>query len=443
MRGNLTLLRESSTSGSLRKVAVATLAMMLSLLLQACPRAVTIPEAPVVTISEPIPRITADTACWSLIERSADSSSLVPMAQNCAQEEDTRRRGVAIRHTSRVMTRTGAMFMNIPEYHDEQRLTDGSQGYGPMAYIFAMPTLDGFKDSVQFGSHGARGVLVGVVYVLKLNNSPPLLPATYTALSLDYGMNCVYLAFRRQAAPNERWKSYIKPANPDTTCTHTENPTNLLPVKRISIPDNSGNPHRFEDYPPVARFDESTTGKPLLGFKCVDGWCMIGLDAGHVRPPMSGPGGREGMINGWHDEQVLTIRTAPGDFQGVFRAKLTPRAHLERVTLDTLRNWTHMATMTLVGPPVGEKYSTWGMRRGDNRMELRLNPGNSQWEARMIAPAFGSTPEDTTALRFVERHEHFDVAVPATARFRWTLADDGIWVPCDLGCCKVEGIAAN
>lgn len=441
MRGHPMLLRERPSTGSLRKVVAATLALMLSLSVQACPRAVTIPEAPVITISEPIPRITADTSCWSLIERSADSAGLVPRAQACAEEEDTRRRRIAAGHTSRVMTRTGAMFMDIPEYHDEQRLTDGNQGYGPMAYIFALPTLDGFKDSVQFGSHGARGVLVGVVYVLRLPTSPTVLPPTYTELSLAYEMNCVYLAFRKQAPPNDRWKSYIKPANADTTCTPDETPDNLLPVKRISVPDNSGNPHRFEDYPPVARFDESTTGKPLLGFKCVDGWCMIGLDAGNARPPMSGPGGREGMINGWHDEQVLTIRTAPGDFQGVFRAKLTPRPHLERVTLDTLQNWTHMATITLVGPPAGPKYSTWGMRRGNNRMELRLDPSNSQWHARMIAPAFGTSPEDTTDLRFVGRHQHFDVAVPATARFRWTLADDGIWVPCDLGCCKVEGVA--
>ena len=79
-----------------------------------------------------------------------------------------------------------------------------------MTYIFAMPTLDGFKDTVQFGSHGARGVLLGVVYVLRLPTSPTVLPTTYTNLSLTYGMNCVYLAFRKQAMPDDRWKSYIK-----------------------------------------------------------------------------------------------------------------------------------------------------------------------------------------------------------------------------------------
>lgn len=438
------LLRARPSTGSLRKVVVVTVALLLGSSVQGCPRAGPglIPDPPVIAIMDTQPpQITADTACWALIERSADSASLVPMAQNCAEEEDTRRRRIAVGHTSRVMMRTGALFMDIPEFHDEQRLTDGNQGYGPMAYVFAMPTLDGFKDSVQFGSHGARGVLVGLVYVLELVNSPPL-PATYTDLSLAYGLNCVYLAFRKQAPQNERWKSYIKPANSDSTCTSLETPDNLLPVNRISVSNNSGNLHPFEDYPAVARFDEAANGRPLLGFKCVDGWCVIGLGSQTVRPPMAGgPGGREGNINGWHDEQVLTIRNAPGDFHGVFRAKLTPRPHLERVTLDTLQNWTHMATITLHTPPVGQKYSTWGMRQGNNRMELRLNPVDSQWQARMIAPAFGNNPEDTTTLRFVGRHSHFDVAVPATARFRWTLADDGIWVPCDLGCCKVEGVA--
>ena len=52
----------------------------------------------------------------------------------------------------------------IPEYHDEQRLSDGSGGLGPRAHVYASPNLDDFEWPWQVGEHQGSGVLVAHVF---------------------------------------------------------------------------------------------------------------------------------------------------------------------------------------------------------------------------------------------------------------------------------------
>ena len=383
----------------------------------------------------------ADTACWQLILRARDSAAYRPQARNCTDAEDLRRRIRAIDELRPQILQTGVSFLDVPEAHDEQRLSIGGDSVGPMAYLFALPTLGGFIDTIQFGNHGSRGALVGMVYVLRLPTSPPTLPQSYQRLSLAYGPNCVYLALRPGGG---RWGAYVTQPDQDTRICKPETNPAWLPVHRTTVPV-AGIPGLYpvHDYPPVARFSETRDGRPLLGFRCADGWCDIGPDAALVRAAMAGgPPGRESILKGWHDEQVLTVRSGQGDFTGVLRAKITPMRNLERVNLEVLRSWTSMATITVASVPTTGKYSTWGMRPGDNVLQLRIDPVTGAGSARMISPAMAAAAPDTTELLFVGRHEHFDVGIPGTARFRWTLADDGVWVPCDQGCCKVEGQTA-
>jgi hypothetical protein len=43
----------------------------------------------------------------------------------------------------------------------------------------------------------------------------------------------------------------------------------------------------------------------------------------------------------------------------------------------------------------------------------------------------------------VTRHEHFDEGVPASARFRFTNGDPGVWIPCGQACCEAEGMLTD
>jgi hypothetical protein len=174
----------------------------------------------------------------------------------------------------------------------------------------------------------------------------------------------------------------------------------------------------------------------------VDAWCEIGPGANNARQTLpTGLGGREAQIKGWHDEQRLVEMTREGRYLPTIRAKITPAPGIDGIRLADFQTWRHMATITLpADPPTSSKYWRWGLRRGNNRLMLRQV--GAGWEVLLQPPALagGARPRPTPWLFVGERHMHFDAAVPPTARFRWTFGDDGAWVPCGQGCCKVEGI---
>lgn len=362
---------------------------------------------------------------------------------------------------NRSLARTGAMaqpmldyaarmMLGIPEYHDEQRLPDDAgTGFGPLVRAYALPTLDGYTDVVQFENHGTRGALVAVV-VMDTIGAPTTLPKAYLDLGLVRGVTCVYLAYQRtwtsgdtdadgQPLPANGWRGYtteVTKTNTDTTCK----PPQTVAWRRAhrTVTTGGGGTNRpFGDYPPVARFTENTSEQPLIGVKCADGWCDIGPRAQTAKAPMAPGNGRERGIKGWHDEQVLTMLDANNKYVPAVRAMLTPEPNIHLIPMQAFNTWQRMATITLQDPPLG-KYEKWGLAVGDNVLRLK-HLGGTNWAAELL-PA-GST--QWVPMTFVERHEHVDAAVPGTARFRWTEGDDGIWVPCGQGCCKVEGIEAS
>ena len=397
------------------------------------------------------PQFPADSACWAEIRIAQEDSTAVnwQRAYSCIHSTDSSRKEASLKLADSVIRYTGELMWTIPEYHDEQRLRNGPNHFGPVAYIYAVPTLGGFTSRDQFAEHGPRGVLVGVVSVLR-HPVTEQLPPSYMNMGLDWGLNCVWLIHDPNIPPPGAWTGRVAPADPNTLRCDPQAAGKVHPVRRTRFrrdPALASTAFRFEDYPPVARFGETDAATPLLGFKCVDAWCELGPGAMSpastiaVGLTANGVGRREVKIPGWHDEQVLSERVVPGRFVPAVKAKIVPAPRMDTLRLADFISWTPVATIKLeTDPAPGSKYARWGLRGGagirGNVLELMRN--GATWQVRVI-PLTATGPGAPRQWNFVERHEHLDAAVPATVRFRWTVADDGIWVPCGQGCCKAEG----
>ncbi len=371
-----------------------------------------------------------DTTCRAVIDSArlpAPSPDAVARARSCVFRIDSVRDAAPLKSIRGEFERLAMLHLQIPEFHDEQRLWDGYGALGPLAFIYASPQLGAFRYEWQIAEHGPVGVLAAVVFVDPLPNEP--MPITYGQLHLKPRVvNCVWLAYDPAAAPNRRWTARVthvpttQPCRPQATAASYP-----LVVRR-----SAGLP--FADYPPVARFSAASNRQPLLGFKCLAGWCELG-PAGFVSvSPMTGMTDALGRVKGWHDEQDLA------EFDGTrwvpaVHAAIVPVPNVDQLEPAAFRNTkVHVATIVLrQDPPVRSKYHRWGLRAGQNR--LVLSDVGGTWTA-FLYPATGGQP---TTWAIVDRMKHLDAAVPGTARFRWTQADDGAWVPCGQACCDAQG----
>jgi len=377
------------------------------------------------------------------------------------------------------------MYLEIPEYHDEGRLPAGSDGtgklLGPVAAIYASPFLQGFTRSGQIIEHGFPGMLAAIVVVERRIGDN--LPATYSNLFLRFGVNCIWLHLPPPAAATPYGKdvaklplsAYVSYAGDPAECRQGWMGKTLPagfnfviqnavrgPLPVVAVRDDAF--RHPTDYPPVARFDTDASGNPVLGFKCLDAFCEVlprtttggptqawkavraptGLaPVTGDRPMWSVPAGtqpaaaRVRVIKGWHDEQDLGVR----DDNYVWRpsgvtATIVPNpgaAMLDSASFHA--RWHDVATITLHGdPPANSSYQKWGLQKGENTVNLGYNPARKLWLVRVLRP-------DGTYINWshVKRTRHFDASVPATARFRWTGIDEGIWVPCGNACCQSDG----
>lgn len=366
------------------------------------------------------------TGCSAVVSTTVQGQQKYDSAQVIeAEKRDSTRRAQVIDRLSPEIRRLGSIPWNIPEYHDEQRLPDGSGGFGPEAYIFASPYLDGFTNVSQIAEQGKPGLLVAVVVIE--GGAAAVLPPTYTKLGLKSGINCLWLA-HEPGTPGGPWRGRVSSATPSRECARTQ-PLSDLSVVRTTHPQHGNH----VDYPPVGRFSEATGGQPLLGVKCLNAWCEFGPPGFASRPPQQPSSSRKGRIKGWHDEQQLAVITGAALAPKV-RASVIPEEALEqRREADFRSGWVTVATIHLHDDPTGTKYFDWGLRQGANTMELRQVGG--VWRAR-ITPATGG-PQRVWPR--VIRHVHFDAVVPATARWRWSSLDDGVWVSCGQACCTTDG----
>jgi hypothetical protein len=358
-------------------------------------------------------------------------------AKAALAEQDCLRRIRVLRRVSVDMQYAADMMASVPEYHDEQRLPDGNGGYGPPAFIFASPNIGGFVHEWQLDEHGARGALWAVAVV----DAPAgtTLPDSYNELGLVAGgRSCIWLA-RENGALTARVSH-----QPDDTKACDPN----AGFRRMHVsPDPNSVVTVAADQPPVARFTETRVGRPLFGMRCLLRWC----DVGPTPPSGSGPppwaaapvqlvGGGAGpnspiheRVKGWHDSQVLSLNDGGTLKPNGPRATFVPARSIGDRSMAYYRGqtWHAVGTLHILGPTTGTQYETWGLRQGRNELSLRFE--NNVWQMQV------SSGNSSRVWNNVHRHEHYDAAVPGTARFRWISYDDGFWVPCGQGCCRADG----
>lgn len=332
----------------------------------------------------------------------------------------------------------------IPEYHDEQRLTDGDDDYGPIAYAFAYQTAGAYPSHTNFDN---GWINAAVIDIHDGNLYPP-----YHALKLRRGLNCLFLTHVHDGQ-SDRWRAAMAPPV-NGSCSSVDR-ADLLPMV-AEQPSQDPN-----DYPIAARFEEGPGRKPYIGVKCANYWCIVGTanGSGLIPPAFAGLPGQgtssRWRIKGWFDDQTLGAPAAEGHFgiQPRLKLAIVPVDNLGTLTIADFANtgspdpWVHVATVIV--PPhlaLPPKYGMrglggYGMAAGVNRLYLRAvptGPNSYDWFARVHNPAnpAGEYIYPTKVVRV--DHSSTGIPVPPTARWRWVDSDEEVWVRCDAGCCRIQ-----
>jgi len=407
-------------------------------------------------------------SCWRRIQAAnqvkatADSGTAVGdsariRARRCIDSTDASFRDRAIGRASAEMARLMPLSLTIPENHDEGRLPDGTGLLGPMVHIFGSPFMGGFTRRAQIVEHGQPGVLAAVV-VVQLRGGETI-PTSYLNLGLHDGMSCLWLSLAN-VAPSTNYRvavTHAVGASPTSggTCERTAPVVANLTVADVA---EAGFPYA-EQYPATARLDFDNSGRVTFGFKCAKAWCEAGTTDATVRvswargiaPSPTTPAQRR--IKGWHDEQVFAEEFVTGLGQTRWRAatvrgSIVPDENIgDRDRAYFVANagrWVRVAELDIVGPLTpASKYYAWGLRSGRNYLGMRYVAGRDTLEVGVFANPLPATPSSAPSPRGIwkvrERMMHFDVPVPPTARFRFTVADDGVWIPCGVACCRADG----
>jgi hypothetical protein len=390
--------------------------------------------------------------------RAPDSALARSNLSRCVRMADAANRERRLAQTKPEALRLATMFFDIPEYHDEGRLPKEREApdaeLGPLAGIFASPFLGGFTRPAQIYEQGVPGTLAALVVV---DPQPgETIPKSYARLQLQPGVNCVWLYVDPPAAganiPNYlahlHYTARVSHPGPGMPCDRSV--AMAAPLSVVAVRSN-----RFShdaDVPAVARFDTDASGIPIMSFKCLNRFCEVGISTeSDVRTPdrlarhdqtkaqwdPAVGGDRTVIVKAWHDEQALAVRGP--DF--VWRAsdvraliKPNPQA-ADYDAADFTDQWRTVGTIEIPkAVPATSKYYGWGLRQGDNVVQFKYDSPSGQWKVQIRPPTGATVP-----WYFIERTVHHDVTVPPIARFRWTLADDGIWAPCGNACCKASG----
>jgi hypothetical protein len=342
---------------------------------------------------------------------------------------------------------------NVPEYHDCQRLKAGtSPDYGSLVAIYARYKLDSVYRSREFANAPEP---VPVAQIFSYDSG-------YAPLGIRKGFNC--LALRRAGG---RWTARLRAmgeAETDCLAVHATDTDTVLAVHEIPMPKAGDT-----DYPPVARWDwdegnpsDPASGHQSIGIKCGTSWCEVGTDHPIPTPaaagrPKFGPmpnrpaptqlkRDRVSTIKGWYDEQRLAIVDGAGrPHPGSMLAQVYPHPQNDEVnSTAAFAIWRPSAVVML---PEDAHYDKLKLGPGQNTIFLCQGAACAgvppEVKAKCVASDDGLVwyarieSQEAKKHTCVTRHQHNNVDIVATARWRWVATDEKVWIRCASGCCTV------
>jgi hypothetical protein len=378
---------------------------------------------------------------------------------------------------------------DVPEFNDCQQFISGGSAKPRFISLFAIFANQNLAkaslDSVK-AHPSTLGYPMGEIFAFD---------SAYAPLGIARGFTCLYFYFPTSAATE--FKAVTIPVAQELECASPHDVSVgaiaqshglLLDVKRDTVAPNVP-----LDVPAVARWDWDPVNKAqYIGIKCGNAWCEVGnqhLDFSHVnapptldfftaslgyKEPAAPPSVRRVVeIKGWYDQQRLAgvgpagpvvtdvvgtlipdkdlgvdiPGTPPGSSR--FNGQWIPTAQVaiskeSALYQRKLNLFPSSSTAGPQGPPTPTNVVSlcYSKSPGPNAC---FGPGTSpptcaksvqaphDWWAKIVA-ANGQT----TKYFCVTRRAHPNFMIPGIVRWRWTIADDTIWIRCIDGCCEVE-----
>lgn len=351
----------------------------------------------------------------------------------------------------------------IPEYDDDQRLSDGNNGngnngkdYGPVAHVLAAPWLDTLHlSSLRFAQ-------VALVEVDPDTTNNPR-PNTYHELRLDGQFNCLYLKYGQPSDGSPTYDAAIDavaPGGPNLTCPSTPSGAASQLVVLVDDQQITGDTLFI---PPTTRFVEGQGKHTLIGVKCEKHWCMVGGPNAASPVPASAhasvtalTANVQGRVKGYFDDQVLGLPDNNGKYKihRQYRASAIPAPTLQSLHVAQFVVDSGTQTYQSVGtvyfdtiPDAQSKYATlFGFTQGQNAIGLRAEihhdgPSPKLFWYAQVTNANGQKSDIPTQRMdhstYLKKLFGDNVTITATMRWRWFDLDEDLWVECDLGCCLV------
>jgi hypothetical protein len=340
----------------------------------------------------------------------------------------------------------------IPEYDDDQRWSDGSNGsdYGPIAHVLAAPWLDTLTLDATYRQ----------VAIIEIDQDPFARPDPYQQMRLAGRSNCLYLKRSGGSPSKPTYDAVVVGPWSSTLVCPLVAVDSGGPALKVFV-DDPFSDNSF-DYPPTTRFVEGLNHRTLVGVKCMNRWCMVGPPSAGSPIPLSAHHSvtsltmhREGVVKGFFDDQLLGVPDANPRYKihRQIRASAVPDTDLANLHVDQFVVDSGQQIYKIVGrvwfdsePDHASKYWTFfGFSKGLNivksRAEVHGPPSSPDtvWFTQVIN-GNGVPKNDIKTKRMSHRHFFLQLygekaRIPATMRWRWLDRDEDLWYECDLGCC--------
>lgn len=320
-----------------------------------------------------------------------------------------------------------AAVLNNEQMHDCQRMADSTAALGPLVALL----IDG--DTVENGDFDA-GVVVADVVDHDDTDYDPL------GIRADT-INCLWL--KGPTAETTGWEAAMgRPLNGGCAAASRGDLADRVPLEVHRLPVEGPGSHR---YPSTGRWMwDSVAMQQFIGIRCGDAWCEVGA------PGFTGTQSiaTDQDVPGRWDEQYLAYTPRGGGDLERSRlwGRVEPGRHVKSAE-DSLPDGSAYGPVQVAiytfdwrGPAVGDSAAAWNAYVDKFGLDpdsataihaLHLRKQSGATTANPQYSVSGKQQVWTPVTRCNSAHSG-----TGTVRWSWSDTDEGIWVPCDKGCCR-------